>query len=241
MAQGIVVVKKDELLEQANTVIENPANLGKVVITGVRAVNNSLSGKKDTLEFEFLQKRYLEGSNINVLGLLNQGDSRFNDGSARMRVWAPVTPKSAQAILGIPEETANMLLEAASKLQDDERIALMTVISQINTPIGKLGIKIVCHETTNKNALSDSIKEQLETQYRDRYVAQRYVKQADGTRVLEDAVEATTGKTVYRWFTLGTEKEADSLIPNKVAISKYDAEDSDALPSLGNLLTDLVG
>lgn len=209
------IVTMEALTKASNDIIEN--HEGKVVVTGVRLVNNSQTGKKDSLEFEFLQQRTLEGRTLNVLGLLHLGDSRWSSGATKMRVWSTVTKEAAIKTLGLQESLVDQLIDESQNLKEGERLALMAPIAQINTPEGKKGIKIVCIETTDSTTLPQSIQAQLLTEYANRYILQA---PSGENKELENVVDEN-GNKVYRYFRLGISEEKDQMVPNKLSVSRY--------------------
>lgn len=225
------VVANENLTKLSNEIIDQ--HKGIVVVTGVRLVMNNKTGKKESLEFEFLQNRTLEGKEMNVLALLHKGDDRWNSGLTKMRVWSTVEIESAIDVLGLPKDFVNSLVEQGATLKDGERLAIMRPIETINTPQGLQVIKIICNETTNKNRLPEAIKRQLEGPYADRYILQAPTGE---NKALENVVDAD-GNTIYRWFTFGTEKQKDVLIPNKLSLSRYLEQDT-ANSNMGESLMD---
>lgn len=225
------VVANETLTKMSNEIIEKHQN--KVVVTGVRMVMNNETGKKESLEFEFLQYRTLEGRQMNILGLLHKGDSRWNSGLTKMRVWSTVTAESAIDVLGLPKDFVDAIVAQASNLKDDERLGVMQPIESINTPEGTKVIKIVCNETTKKALLPQAIQRQLDGQYASRYILQAPTGE---NKELENVVDEN-GSTIYRWFTFGTTDQKDAMVATKLSLSRYVAQD-ETTSNLGASLMD---
>ena len=226
------VVTNEKLTQASNDVIEKHPNV--VVVTGARFVMNNATGKKDSIEFEFLQQRTLEGRQMNVLALLHTGDKRWNSGVTKMRVWSTVTDDGAIKVLGLPEDFVASLKEQAAQLKDGERLAIMRPINTINTPEGPKQIKIICNETTDVSRLPKAIQSQLEGQYASRYMLQAPTGE---NGELENIVDEK-GNKVYRWFTFGTADQKDVLVANKTSLSRFLENEGQVDSNLGASLTD---
>lgn len=225
------VVANESLTKMSNEIIEKHQN--KVIVTGVRMVMNNETGKKESLEFEFLQYRTLEGRQMNILGLLHKGDTRWNSGLTKMRVWSTVTREGAIDVLGLPEAFVDAIIAQASNLKDDERLGVMQPIETINTPEGTKVIKIICNETTKRALLPQAIQRQLDGQYASRYILQAPTGE---NNELENVVDEN-GNTIYRWFTFGTTDQKDVMVATKLSLSRYVAQDQ-AESNLGAPLMD---
>lgn len=213
------VINREKLTQITN---EGISTLSKkypqiVVAVAVRAVMNNETGKKESLEFEFLQQRTLGGRRLNVLGLLNLGDTRFSAGDIKMRVWSIVSREGAISTLGFTEEQVDSLIKQSQEIGEDDRIALLKPIEVINTSEGPKEIKIICRESNDFDTLPERIKSQLDTEYADRYILQAPTGE-DGE--LEKVVDEN-GATVYRWFELGLKDQEDTIVPNKLSMSNY--------------------
>lgn len=108
---------------------------GKVLLTSVRKV----SGGK--FHIELAEKIQSESrSTVNVLGILNAGDDRFNVGGAR-RAWAPAEKAQLVNFFGFTDAELDGLQEG-----DDENDRVWVCIS--NPKLNGIPLKIQIVETT---------------------------------------------------------------------------------------------
>jgi hypothetical protein len=230
-------VKRDKLKEAVAKHAETlPEKM--VIVVGARGIKNG------QVEVEFAQNRNLAGQGrINVLGLLNAGDDRFNTGKTLMRVWTMVSLLGFKNLFGdLDGIDMEEVFTECKKLGEDERIALLKPVATINVDGVQQALKIVCRETINIEDLPKSIKEQMKDGDVDDDIKQRYILQTGGDK--SQKIVDEFGNTVYRTFSLEVGSVEDILVPGKQLKSDYDskkASKSTTKDALKDIEKDLVG
>jgi hypothetical protein len=226
-------VSKAKLKEAVNKIAPQLSE-DAVFVAGARNI------KDDQIEIEFVQNRNVGGRAVSLLAVLNEGDKRFNTGRFTMRVWSIVSAlgfNNSLKSLGISFEE---IQKACNGLTDDQRVAVLTPVTEITINGVTKPVKIACLETVDIEELPKSIRELMQDpegnpDYQDRYRLQT----PQGVKIVD-----AHGQQVYRRFELSTGERADILVEGKQLITDYNkgkgksASTKDVLKSLAGSLTD---
>lgn len=189
-----------------------------VVIVGARQV------KDGQVEVEFLQNRSLNGSRVNVLAALNEGDKRFNNGRQTMRVWSIVSALGFNNTFPTVGVTLEEVKAACEGLEAEQRVSILTPVTEMKIA-GKLTApKIVVLETIDKNELPKAVREVMDDaeapqEYKDRYILQT----KEGVKIVD-----TFGNTVYRVHQMDVIDRPDVLVEGKQLITDFNNKKANA-------------